>query len=101
MIIAYPRNIIKAKRTNSFFRDVREHRKSNMLRELENMDWPKITKHEKDPDEQIRQFYENIWPRLKSNFPLIKVRTSSRDPPFMSPSCKTFVEEKEKSCRRT
>ena len=45
MIIGYPKNIINAKRTNSFFRAVREHKKLNMLKELENVDWPKVTKH--------------------------------------------------------
>ena len=37
--IAYTRDTIKAERTNSFFRDTREHRKLNMFRELENVDW--------------------------------------------------------------
>ena len=73
MIVAYSRNIIKAKRTNSFFRDVREHRKLNMLRELENVDWSKITEYDHAPDEMIKQLYESFWPRFENNFPLIKV----------------------------
>jgi len=86
IIFAYRRNIVKTKRTNSFFRDVREHRKLNVLRELENVDWSKITKHDKEPDELIRQLYKIIWPRFKNDFPLIKY----------VPSCKTLVKEKEK-----
>jgi hypothetical protein len=39
MIITYPREVIKAERTYSYFRDVRHHRKSDMWRELENVDW--------------------------------------------------------------
>ena len=54
MIIAHPGNIIKAKRTNSFFRNVREHRKLNLLRELKNVDLPEITKHDKDSDKLSR-----------------------------------------------
>ena len=42
-----------------------------------------IIEHDKDSDELIGQLYENIWPRFKSYFPLIKVRTSSRDSPFI------------------
>ena len=97
MIIAYSRNIIKAKRTNSFFRDVREHRKLNMLRELENVDWSKITKYDQTPDEMIKQLYESLWPRFENNFPLIKVRTSSRDPPFMSPLVKYLLKKRKKA----
>ena len=97
MIIAYSRNIIEAKRTNSFFRDVREHRKLNMLRELENVDWSKITKYDQAPDEMIKQLYESLWPRFENNFPLTKVRTSSRDPPFMSPLVKYLLKKRKKA----
>ena len=97
MIIAYSRNIIKAKRINSFFRDVREHRKLNMLRELENVDWSKITEYDQAPDEMIKQLYESLWPRFENNFPLIKVRTSSRDPPFMSPLVKHLLKKRKKA----
>ncbi len=97
MIIAYSRNIIKAKRTNSFFRDVREHRKLNMRKELENVDWSKITEYDQAPDEMIKQLYESLWPRFENNFPLIKVRTSSRDPPFMSPLVKHLLKKRKKA----
>ena len=97
MIIAYSRNIIKAKRTNSFFRDVREHRKLNMLKELENVDWSKITEYDQAPDEMIKQLYESLWPRFENNFPPIKVRTSSRDPPFMSPLVKHLLKKRKKA----
>ena len=97
MIIAYSRNIIKAKRTSSFFRDVREHRKLNMLIELENVDWSKITKYDQAPDEMIKQLYECLWPRFENNFPLIKVRTSSRDPPFMSSLVKHLLKKRKKA----
>ena len=36
------------------------------------------------PDQMIKTLYECIWPRFENCFLLIKVRTSSRDPVFMS-----------------
>jgi hypothetical protein len=57
-----------------------------MLRELESIDWNTIIMNSHNLDEITLKFYEIIWPKFdKSFFPLIKVRTSSRDPPFMSP----------------
>ena len=93
MIVAYSRNIIKAKRTNSFFRDVREHRKLNMLRELENVDWSRITKYDQAPDEMIKQLYESLWSRFENNFPPNLVTRST----IHVPSSKTFVEKRKKA----
>ena len=46
------------------------------------------------PNEMIKILYESIWPRFDSSFPLIKVRTSSRDPVSFH---KTSVAKKEES----
>lgn len=60
MVITYPRDIVKAKRTNSYFRDVRDHRKLNMLRELESVDWDMISSNCDNLDEMIIKFYEIV-----------------------------------------
>lgn len=101
MVITYPRDIAKAKRTNSYFRDVRQHKKLNMLRELETLDWNMITADGQTPDEMIKKFYEMIWPIFQKCFPLIKVRTSSRDPLFMSPIVKHLLKQRKKAIRNS
>ena len=96
----YPRDIVKAKRTNSYFRDVRDHRKLNMFRELESVDWDMITSNCDNLDEMIIKFYEIVWPKFDKCFPLIKVRTSSRDSLFMSPLVKHLLKQRRKAIRK-
>ena len=93
MIIAYPRETVKAKRTDFYFRDVRQHRKLNMWKELKDVDWNEIHDEEQSLDEMVEKFYATIWPKFEKSFPMIKVRTSTRDIPFG----KTFVKAKEMS----
>ena len=100
MVITYPRDIVKAKRTNSYFRDVGDHRKLNMFRELESVDWDMITSNCDNLDEMIIKFYEIVWPKFDKCFPLIKVRTSSRDSPFMSPLVKHLLKQRRKAIRK-
>ena len=97
MVITYPRDIEKTKRTNSYFRDVRDHRKLNMFRELESVDWDMITSNCDNLDEMIIKFYEIVWPKFDKCFPVIKVRTSSRDSPFMSPLVKHLLKQRRKA----
>ncbi len=75
---------------------MRQHHQLNKLRELESIDWNTIIMNSHNLDEITLKFYEIIWPKFDKSFPLIKVRTSSRDPPFMSP-CEPSSESKEKS----
>ena len=99
-IIAYTGDCIKARRTDSFFRDTREHRKLSMFKELETVDWQKIMEYGQTPDQMIKTLYECIWPRFENCFPLIKVRTSSRDPVFMSPLVKHLLQKRKKTVAR-
>ena len=46
------------------------------------------------------QFYEIIWPKFEACFPLKKVRSSSRDPPFMSPLVKYLLKKRKQAMRR-
>ena len=86
IIITSQKDAIKAERTNLFFRDVRDHRKQKMFNDLDSVDyWTEIINGELSSDEMATQFYETLWPKFETCFPLIKVRSSSRDPPFMSP----------------
>ena len=73
MVITYPRDTLKANRTNSYFRDVREHRKLTMLRELESLDWNMIISNIQNLDEMNLKFYETSWTKFDKSFPLINV----------------------------
>ena len=57
-IIAYTRDSIKACRTDSFFRDTREHRTLSMFKELETVDWQKIKEYGQTPDQITKTLYE-------------------------------------------
>ena len=99
MIIAYPRETVKAKRTDFYFRDVRQHRKLNMWKELKGIDWNEIDKEEQSLDEMVEKFYTTIWPKFEKSFPLIKVRTSTKDPPFISPLVKHLLKQRERAIK--
>ena len=71
-----------------------------MFKELETVDWKKIMEYGQTPDQMIKTLYECIWPRFESCFPLIKVRTSSRDPVFMSPLVKHLLQKVKKAVAR-
>ena len=60
MIIAYLRETVKAKRTDFYFRDVRQHRKLNMWKELKDLDWNEIHNEEQSLDEMVKKFYATI-----------------------------------------
>jgi hypothetical protein len=99
MIIAYPREVIKAKRTYSYFRDVRHHRKLDMWRELEDVDWNDICKEEQSVDEMVEKLYNSIWPKFEKSFPMIKVCTSTRDPPFRSPLVRHLLKQRKRAIK--
>ena len=60
IIITSPKDHVKAERTDSFFRDVHDHRKEKMFRDLDTVDWTKITNENLSSGEMASQFYENI-----------------------------------------
>jgi hypothetical protein len=97
MVITYPRIIVKAIWTNSYFRDVRQHHHLNILRELESIDWNTIIMDSHNIDEITIKFYEIIWPKFDKSFTLTKVRTSSRDPPFMSPLVNHLLNQRKRA----
>ena len=96
MIIAYPRETVNAKRTDFYFRDVRQQRKLNMWKELKDIDWNKIDKEEQSLNEVVEKFYITVWPKFEKRFPMIKVRMSTRDPPFISPLVKHLLKQRKR-----
>ena len=56
MVIAYPRETAKSKRTDFYFRDVRQHRNLNMWKELKDIDWNEIDKEEQSLDEMVERY---------------------------------------------
>jgi hypothetical protein len=70
-----------------------------MNRPLDSVDWTKIINEELSSDEMATQFYETLWPKFETCFPLIKVRSSSRDPPFMYPLVKHLLKKRKQAMR--
>ena len=99
MIIAYPRETVKAKRTDFYFRDVRQHRKLSMWKGLKHIDWNAIHKEEQFLDKMVEKFYITIWSKFEKTFPMIKVRTSTRDPPFISPLVKHLLKQRKRAIK--
>ena len=97
MVLVYPREVVKADRREIFFRDVRCHNQIKMMRELEHVDWDVITSREKTSDEMVNTFYEIIYPLFEKCFPRIRVKLSSRDPPFISPLVKHLLNLRKKA----
>ena len=56
--------------------------------------WSNILHDGLSVDEMTDKLYETIWPKFDASFPLIKVRCSSRDPPFMSPLVKHLLKKR-------
>ena len=54
---------------------------------LELCDWSDILGLD-DPEECVRVLNDRLWIMFDESFPLIRVKVSSRDPPFMSPLVK-------------
>ena len=70
-----------------------------MWRELEDVDWNVICQEEQSVDEMVENFYKVIWPKFGKSFSLIKVRTSTRDPPFLSPLVKHLLKQRKRAIK--
>ena len=99
MVLVYPRDIVKADRRTTYFRDVRCQNQIKMMRELEHVKWNVITSNEKTSNEMLSKFYEVIYPLFEKCFPRIKVKLSTRDPPFMSPLVKHLLDLRKKAIK--
>ena len=67
-----------------------------MRKELKDIDWNEIDKEEQSLDEMVEQIYITICPKFEKRFPTIKVRASTRDPPFISSLVKHLLKQRKK-----
>ena len=86
-IMVSPQTLAKAERENVFIRDVREHRKIEMDKRLKEYNWADVN-NANDVNEVVCTLSNVIGNMFNDCFPLIKVRVSSKDPPFMTPLVK-------------
>ena len=93
-----PRIVLKPVRKTVSFRDVREHRKLCMAKKMDQFDWERFTICD-DPSENVRRLSETLLLMFNECFPIIKVRISSRDPPYMSPLVKHLCKIRNKNSR--
>ena len=86
-VMVTPRIQAKPERKHVYFRDVRQHRKIDMENKLKFFDWIKVFSVN-DVEEAVLLLNQEISLMFNESFPRIKVKTSSRDPPYMSPLAK-------------
>ena len=82
-----PRIQAKPERKHIYFRDVRQHRKIDKENKLKFFDCSKVFSIN-DVEETVLLLNQEISLMFNESFPQIKVKTSSRDPPYMSPLVK-------------
>ena len=97
-ILVMPRIVVKPVRKTVSFRDVREHRQLCMDKKMDQFDWERFTISD-DPSENVRRLSETLLLMFNECFPIIKVRISSRDPPYMSPLVKHLCKIRNKNSR--
>ena len=78
-----------------YFRDVREHHKIKMDKELQHMDWSDILSSD-DPSKSVVTLNKKLWSTFDKCFPRKKICMSSRDPPYMSPLVKYLLNMRHK-----
>ena len=97
-IIVNPCLQAKPERKHVYFRDVREHRKINMEKCLQKCDWSAIYKAN-NVDEATTLLNDKIFSISNECFPLIKVKVSTHDPPYMSPLVKHLCNKRNKQIK--
>ena len=73
----------KPQRKYVSFRDTRDHRKIAMETKLSAFDWTSINNLD-NPEKSVKLLNTSLWSMFNESFPLVRVRVSSRDPPYMS-----------------
>lgn len=86
-VLILPRVTVKPIRKFVCFRDVRAHRKYSMVKKMDACDWEKFLVSN-NPCESVRLLTDSLGNIFNECFPVIKVKMSSRDPPYMSPLVK-------------
>ena len=97
-VVVSPSIPAKPSRKHVSFRDTREHRKIDMDKKLDVHDWS-IFDTLDDLTESAQLLNNTLWSMFNDSFPLITVKTSSRDPPYMSPLIKHLFKIRNKNFR--
>ena len=98
-VMVTPRVAARPDRSFVFFRDVREHRKIQMEHKLEACVWNNVLSCD-DITEAIHLLDNTLTGIFNECFPLIKVKVSSRDPPYMSPLVKHLCTIRNRNIRK-
>ena len=86
-VMVTPRIQAKPEPKHVYFRDVRQNRKIDMENKLKFFVWSKVFSVN-DVEEAVLLLNQEISLMFNESFPRIKVKTSSRDPTYMSPLVK-------------
>ncbi len=86
-VMVTPKIQARPERKYVYFRDVRHHLKIDMENKLKAFDWSKVYSAN-DIEEAVLLLNDGITSMFNESFPLIKIKISSRDPPYMSPLVK-------------
>ena len=89
----------KPQRKYVSFRDTRDHRKIAMETKLSAFDWNSINNLD-NPEESVKLLNTSLWSMFNESFPLVRVRVSSRDPPYMSPLVKHLCKVRNKTAHQ-
>ena len=82
----------KPQRKYVSFRDTRDHHKINMESKLKAFDWRS--------EESVQLLNWRLYAMFHESFPLIHVKVSSRDPPYMSPLVKHLCNIRNRTAHR-
>ena len=98
-VMVTPRIQAKPEREHVYFRDVRQYQKIDMENKLTFFDWSKVFSAN-DVEEAVLLLNQEISLMFNESFPRIKVKMSSRDPPYMSPLVKYLCNIRNKQINR-
>ena len=98
VVIVSPLVPAKPSRKYVSFRYTRDHHKIDMDTKLGLWNWTSKLNFD-DPEECVKVLKNELWVIFKSCIPLINVKISSRDPPYMSPLVKHLCNIRNKTAR--
>lgn len=100
MVLACPKDHVKAYRYTKAFRDVREHYKIKMFKLLEEYKWSSVLYSTQCIQEKVQNFQFALLQMYNDCFQVKTVLMSSRDPPFMSPLVKHLLKRRQALLRK-
>ena len=94
-VTVLPSTPAKPQRKYVSFRATRDHCKIAMDTKLSAFDFTSINNLD-NPEESAKLLNTSLWSMFNESFPLVRVRVSSRDPPYMSPLVKHLCKVRNK-----